>query len=309
MKKISIVVPCYNEDMVLNIFYHEIMLTFEKMKNVTYEIVFVDDGSKDTTLKKIKMIAADNQNVKFISFSRNFGKEAAIYAGLKNSSGDYITVMDADLQDPPSLIPEMFKILSEGDADIVGSCRCTRKGESKIRSFFANLFYRLINKISDTEIRNGARDFQMMKRKVVDAVLSMGEYNRFSKGIFGWIGFRKTWIEYENVERAAGTTKWSFWKLFIYAVNGIVGFSSAPLTFVFVLGIVLVLLALIGFGVIAVQPYVVNDYWIYTNVLALFTGIILSCIGVLGKYISDIHKETKSRPVFIITETNVDWSE
>ena len=222
MDKITVAVPCYNEEAALSPFFAVLTDVAEKMNYVDFEFLFINDGSRDKTLEKIKELAEADKRVKYISFSRNFGKEAGIYAGLKNASGDYVVIMDADLQDPPALLPEMYQAVTDEGYDCVGSRRVTRKGEPPIRSFFARMFYKLINKMSDADIVDGARDFQMMSRKVVDAILAMGEYNRFSKGIFGWIGFRKKWLEYENIERVAGETKWSFWKLFLYALEGIV---------------------------------------------------------------------------------------
>ena len=217
MDKITVAVPCYNEEPVLELFYKEITAVAAKMPQAEFEFLFIDDGSRDGTLPQILELSERDSRVKYISFSRNFGKEAGIYAGLENASGDYVVIMDADLQDPPALLPEMYRAVTEEGYDCVGSRRVTRKGEPPIRSFFARMFYRIINKMSDAQIVDGARDFQMMNRQVVEAILSMGEYNRFSKGIFGWIGFRKKWLEYENIERAAGETKWSFWKLFHHA--------------------------------------------------------------------------------------------
>ena len=229
MDKITVAVPCYNEEPVLDLFYSAITAVAKEFPGTEFEFLFIDDGSRDNTLGKVQSFAQKDSRVKYISFSRNFGKEAGIYAGLENATGDYVVIMDADLQDPPSLLPEMYRAITEEGYDSVGSRRVTRKGEPPLRSFFARLFYKIINKISDADIVDGARDYQMMNRKVVDAILSMGEYNRFSKGIFGWIGYRKKWLEYENIERAAGETKWSFWSLMLYAIQGIIAFSTAPL--------------------------------------------------------------------------------
>ena len=231
MKKelISLIVPCYNEENVLPIFKKALLDVIEKMSDYEFEILFINDGSKDQTLNILKNFHAEDSRINYLSFSRNFGKEAAIYAGLKNASGEYVALMDADMQDPPSLIPEMMSYLKTEEYDCVATRRSNRKGEPPIRSFFARCFYKLINKMSDAEIMDGARDFRLMKRPMVDAILSMTEYNRFSKGIFGWVGFNTKWISYENIERAAGNTKWSFWKLFLYSIEGIIGFSTAPL--------------------------------------------------------------------------------
>ena len=239
MKKISIVVPCYNEEESIPLFYNELKKVFDSRKEVL-EIIYVDDGSSDKSLKEMKKIASSDKNVKYISFSRNFGKEAAMYAGLSHATGDYITIMDVDLQDPPSMLPEMIRLIEEADYDIVGTRRVTRKGEPVIRSFFARIFYKIINKMSKVEMVDGARDFRLMKRIVVDNILRLGEYNRYSKGLFSFVGFKTKWLEYENIERVAGETKWSFWKLFKYALEGIVAFTTVPLMISFVFGILLI---------------------------------------------------------------------
>ena len=229
MKKITIIVPCYNEQEALPLFYKEITKVSKKMKKVDFEYLFINDGSKDNTLSVLKDLAKKDKKVRFISFSRNFGKEAAMYAGFENATGDYVAVMDADLQDPPALLPEMLDAIEKEGYDSVATRRVTRKGEPPIRSFFARMFYKIINKISNADIVDGARDYRLMNRKMVDSIISMTEYNRFSKGIFGWVGFNTKWLEFENVERVAGETKWNFWKLFIYSLEGIVGFSTMPL--------------------------------------------------------------------------------
>ena len=226
--KLSLVVPAFNEEEALPIFYEEALNVEKELSGVELEFIFVDDGSKDKTLEVLRELNQRDSRVHYVSFSRNFGKEAAIYAGLENAKGDYVAIMDADLQDPPALLPEMLRIVTQEDYECVGTRRVDRKGEPLIRSWFARQFYKIMNKISSTDIVDGARDFQLMSRKVVNAILSMGEYNRFSKGIFGWVGFKRKWLEYENIERAAGETKWSFWGLFIYALDGILAFSTAP---------------------------------------------------------------------------------
>ena len=309
MDKISIVVPCYNEYESLELFYAEADRVTKTMENVEFELLFIDDGSKDGTLGEIKKLAEKDSRVFYVSFSRNFGKEAGIYAGLQNATGDYVVIMDADLQDPPALLPQMYEIVTKEGYDCVGSRRVTRKGEPPIRSFFARMFYKIINRISDTEIVDGARDFQLMSRKVVDAILSMGEYNRFSKGIFGWIGFKKKWLEYENIERVAGETKWSFWKLFIYALQGIVAFSTAPLVVASLLGIIFCVIAAILIVVIIVKTLVFGDPtsgWPSMACLVLMlSGVQMFCIGILGQYLAKTYLETKRRPIYLVGETNV----
>ena len=309
MDVISVAVPCYNEEAALLPFFEVLTDVAGKMNSVEFEFLFINDGSKDKTLEKIKELAAKDKRVKYLSFSRNFGKEAGIYAGLKNASGDYVVIMDADLQDPPALLPEMYRAVTEEGYDCVGSRRVTRKGEPPIRSFFARMFYKLINKMSDADIVDGARDFQMMSRNVVDAILSMGEYNRFSKGIFGWIGFRKKWLEYENVERVAGETKWSFWKLFLYAIEGIVAFSTTPLVISSVFGVLCCLLAFIMILVIIVRTLVFGDptagWPSLVCIMLLLSGIQMLCIGVVGQYLAKTYLETKKRPIYLIGESNL----
>lgn len=312
MKKdlITCVIPCYNESKVLDKFYSEITKTADKMNSVDFEFLFVDDGSSDSTLSDIKKLAEGDQRVKYVSFSRNFGKEAGMLAGLSNSRGDYVVIMDADLQDPPALIPDMYNILINEDYDCVGSRRVTRKGEPPIRSLFARLFYKIINRMSDTEIVDGARDFQMMKRSVVNAILSMGEYNRFSKGIFGWVGFKRKWLEYENIERAAGETKWSFASLTIYALDGIMAFSTAPLVLASILGLICFIMAIILIIFIIVKTLIFGDpttgWPSLACLILMLSGIQLLCIGILGQYLSKIYLETKKRPIYIIKESNTD---
>ena len=301
MKKISIVVPCYNEEESIPLFYNELKKVFDSRKEVL-EIIYVDDGSSDKSLKEMKKIASSDKNVRYISFSRNFGKEAAMYAGLSHATGDYITIMDVDLQDPPSMLPEMIRLIEEADYDIVGTRRVTRKGEPVIRSFFARIFYKIINKMSKVEMVDGARDFRLMKRIVVDNILRLGEYNRYSKGLFSFVGFKTKWLEYENIERVAGETKWSFWKLFKYALEGIVAFTTVPLMISFVFGIMFLIAAIVFFILALVTDYGSLYHIIW---LILFTsGIILMVLGVIGEYLSKTYLEVKKRPVYIIKETN-----
>lgn len=310
MDKISIAVPCYNEEPALDPFFAAVSAVAEQMPGVEFEFLFIDDGSRDRTLEKILELSRRDSRVKYISFSRNFGKEAGIYAGLENATGDYVVIMDADLQDPPALLPEMYRAVTEEGYDCVGSRRVTRKGEPPIRSFFARLFYKLINKMSDAEIVDGARDFQMMNRQVVEAILSMGEYNRFSKGIFGWIGFRKKWLEYENIERVAGETKWSFWKLFLYAIEGIVAFSTTPLVISSVFGLLCCALALVMIVVVIVRTLVFGDptsgWPSMVCIMLLLSGIQMLGIGIVGQYLAKTYLETKHRPIYLVRQTNIE---
>lgn len=310
MDKITIAVPCYNEEEALTPFFAEVTAVASKMPYVEFEFLFINDGSRDKTLEKIRQLVQQDERVKYISFSRNFGKEAGIYAGLKNASGDYVVIMDADLQDPPALLPEMYRAIAEEGYDCVGSRRVTRKGEPPIRSFFARMFYKIINKMSDADIVDGARDFQMMSRSVVDAILSMGEYNRFSKGIFGWIGFQKKWLEYENIERVAGETKWSFWKLFLYAIQGIVAFSTTPLVLSSVFGLLCCILAFIMILVIIVRTLVFGDptpgWPSLVCIMLLLSGIQMLGIGIVGQYLAKTYLETKNRPIYLVRESNID---
>lgn len=309
MDKITIAVPCYNEEEALTPFFAEVTRVAAEMPYVEFEFLFINDGSRDKTIEKIRQLAAQDKRVKYISFSRNFGKEAGIYAGLENASGDYVVIMDADLQDPPALLPEMYRAVTEEGYDCVGSRRVTRKGEPPIRSFFARMFYKIINKMSDAEIVDGARDFQMMSRPVVDAILSMGEYNRFSKGIFGWIGFHKKWLEYENIERVAGETKWSFWKLFLYAIQGIVAFSTTPLVLSSVFGLLCCLLAFIMIVVVIIRTLVFGDptqgWPSLVCIMLLLSGIQMLGIGIVGQYLAKTYLETKNRPIYLVRESNL----
>ena len=309
MDIVSLVVPCYNEEKALPFFYKEIYKIAAQMQSFQFELIFVDDGSKDRTLEICKELKLLDERVHYLSFSRNFGKEAALYAGLKAATGDYIAVMDADLQDPPELLKDMLSILqNDNQIDCVATRRTSRKGEPPIRSFFAKNFYKLINKISKAEIMDGARDFRMMTRQVVDAVLSMGEYNRFSKGIFGWIGFRTKWLDYVNVERVAGETKWSFWKLFLYAIDGIIAFSTMPLVIASLSGILFCITAILMAVYFAVKTVLYGDpvagFPTLICLILLIGGIQLFCIGILGQYLSKTYLEAKKRPIYIVKETD-----
>lgn len=310
---LSVIVPCYNEEQVLEIFYNRINDIFTQMKeeykDLEFEIMFVNDGSEDKTLDIIKKLSALDGQISYVSFSRNFGKEAAMYAGLQNVVGDCIAVMDADLQDPPEFLTEMYKEVIFGDADCVAAKRETRHGEPVIRSFFAGMFYRGINKISRTEIVDGARDFRLMTRQMVDAILEMSEYNRFSKGIFGWVGFKTKWVGYRNVERAAGTTKWSFWKLLVYALDGVIAFSTTPLVISTIMGIVFFVIAVIMIIVIITKTLIFGDpvagYPSMLCVIFMLGGIQLLCMGVIGQYLSKTYLEVKNRPIYIAKEKKI----
>jgi glycosyltransferase involved in cell wall biosynthesis len=306
---ISIIVPCYNEEQALPYFIREIGKVADEMSatyDLTFEIIFVDDGSKDRTLDLLRTYVGGDTRYHYISFSRNFGKEAAIYAGLQRSTGDYVATMDADMQDPPSLLPEMYEALQSGEYDSVATRRVDRKGEPPIRSFFARCFYKIINRISDADIVDGARDFRLMTRKMVDAIISMSEYNRFSKGIYGWVGFRTKWLPYENVERVAGETKWSFWKLFLYSIQGITAFSTAPLAFASVMGILLCAAAFLMILYVFVKTILFGDPvggWPSMMCVILFLGgIQLLCMGIIGQYLAKTYLETKKRPIYIVGE-------
>lgn len=305
--KISLIVPCFNEQEVLPIFYEETVKVIDTV-DADFEFIFVDDGSKDNTILIMRELAERDSRVTYISFSRNFGKEAAMYAGLEKSTGDWCIVMDSDMQDPPSLIPQMYHAVCHEGYDSVATCRETRAGEPPVRSFFARMFYRIINRISDSDIKDGARDFRIMSRQMVDSILSMGEYNRFSKGIFGWVGFKTKWLPYENVERAAGKTKWSFWKLFKYSLEGIVNFSSLPLYISSWVGILFCIIALFATIFFFARRLVFGDPvtgWASTACIITFIGgVQLFCIGVLGQYMARMYLETKDRPKYIVRETN-----
>ena len=282
----------------------------DEMKDVVFELIFVDDGSSDATLGIMKDLNEKDSRCRYLSFSRNFGKEAAIYAGLKASEGDYVALMDVDLQDPPALLPEMYEILQEDGYDNVATKRATRTGEPRIRSFLSESFYKFVNAISKTEIVDGARDYRLMKRKMVQAVLEMSEYNRFSKGIFGWVGFRTKWLQYDNVERSAGKTKWSMWKLFKYSVEGITGFSVAPLSLASVVGVLFCLLSFIMIAVIIVRTLVwgdpVSGWPSLACIIFMVSGVQLLCTGIVGEYLSKTYLETKKRPIFILKDSSDD---
>ncbi|MBE7100029.1 MAG: glycosyltransferase family 2 protein [Clostridiales bacterium] len=307
MEKLTLIVPCYNEEEALPYFYEEVCRVVGEL-NYETELLFVNDGSKDNTLSVIKGFAEKDERVKYLSFSRNFGKEGAMYAGFCNASGDLVAVMDADMQDPPSLLPKMLELIESGEYDSVATRRVNRKGEPKIRSFFARMFYKLMGRISDADIVDGARDFRLMKRKMVDAIVSMGETNRFSKGIFGWIGFKTYWLEYENVERVAGETKWSFWKLFKYSLEGVTNFSDTPLKIASWSGIFFTFASVIAMFFVFIRALLFGDNvagWPSTICIILFIGgIQLFCLGIMGQYISKIFRETKKRPIYIISESN-----
>ena len=306
---ISLIIPCYNEEQVLPILREALKNVMNEMCEYDFELLFVNDGSKDQTLNVLKSFHREDSRMNYLSFSRNFGKEAAIYAGLQNASGQYVALMDADMQDPPSLLPEMMEILKNEEYDCVATRRSDRKGEPPIRSFFAKCFYKLINKISDADIVDGARDFRLMKRPMVDAILSMTEYNRFSKGIFGWVGFNTKWIAYENIERAAGTTKWSFWKLFLYSLEGIIGFSTAPLAFASFFGMVMCIVAFAFIVLIIGKTLIFGDptsgWPSMVCIMLLIAGIKLLCMGIIGQYLAKTYLECKNRPIYILAENSL----
>ena len=310
MKKISIIIPCYNEEQAIPYFYKEINKISKEIK-ATFEFIFVNDGSKDNTIGILKKYSKKDKRVKYLNFSRNFGKEAAMYAGLEHSTGDYVAIMDADLQDPPSLLPEMISILEDkkNDFDCVGTRRVTRKGEPPIRSFFARMFYKIINKISKIEMVDGARDYRLMTRQMVNSILQLKEYNRYSKGLFQFVGFNTKWLEYENIERIAGETKWSFWNLFIYALEGITAFSTAPLAISSITGIIFCIISFILILIIIVKTLVFGDPtsgWPSLVCIIFFvSGIQLFCIGIIGQYLSKTYLESKNRPIYILKETNI----
>ena len=308
-KKISVIVSCYNEEESLPLFYKEMNKVMEEMVGNEFELVFVNDGSSDKTLDVIKSLREKDTRIRYVSFSRNFGKEAAMLAGLDYATGDYITLMDADLQDPPRLLPAMLEYINDG-YDCVGTRRVTRKGEPPIRSFFARMFYKLINKLSKVEMVDGARDYRLMTRQMVDAITSTREYNRYSKGLWSFVGFKTKWLEFENVERIAGETKWSFWKLFKYAIDGIVAFSTVPLTMAAFLGILFCLIAFIMILVIVFKTIIWGDPvggWPSLACIIIFvSGIQLFFMGIFGEYLAKTYLETKKRPIYIVKETDSD---
>lgn len=310
MEKISIIVPCYNEEEAMPLFYDEICKTASTFDKVDFEFIFVNDGSRDRTLEVARDLAKKDKRVRYISFSRNFGKEAAMLAGLEYSQGDYVAIMDADLQDPPSMLHDMYDGIKNEGYDCVATRRVNRKGEPPIRSFFAKCYYKLINKISDTEIVDGARDYRLMSRQMVDSILSLKEYNRFSKGIFSWVGYNTKWLEYKNVERVAGTTKWNFWKLFLYSLESIVAFSTVPLAISSIIGILFFLISMIMIVFIVVRTLTFGDPvagWPSLVCIIFFvSGVQLFGIGVIGQYLSKLYLEVKGRPVYIVKETEKD---
>lgn len=305
-KKISVIVSCYNEEEVLPLFYKEINKISKKMKEVDFEFVFVNDGSRDKTLEVIKGFREKDKRVRYVSFSRNFGKEAAMFAGLEASCGDYVTLMDADLQDPPAILPEMYDFIIKEGYDCVATRRVTRKGEPPIRSFFARMFYKIINKLSKIEMVDGARDYRLMTRQMVDSILSLREYNRYSKGLFSFVGYKTKWLEYENIERAKGETKWSFWKLFIYAIDGICAFSTAPLVISAIIGILFCVISFILIGVVVAKTLIFGDpvsgWPSLACIIFMVSGIQLFCMGIMGEYLAKTYLETKNRPIYIIGE-------
>ena len=313
MRKLSVVIPCYNEQESLPLLYKELCAVAQSLQSryeLLCEFVFVNDGSRDGTLGLLRGLSEKDGRVHYLSFSRNFGKEAGIYAGLQAAKGDYVATMDADLQDPPALLPQMLDTLLTGEYDCAATRRTTRKGEPPLRSWFARKFYQIINKMSDTEIVDGARDFRLMSRKMTDAVLSMAEYNRFSKGIFSWVGFKTKWFDYENIERVAGTTKWNFWGLFKYSIEGIVGFSTTPLLIAAGAGVLFCILAFIGILFVVVRALMFGDptsgWPSMVCIILLCSGVQLFCTGIVGEYLAKTYLEVKHRPIYIVAETEED---
>ncbi|MBQ8822385.1 MAG: glycosyltransferase family 2 protein [Lachnospiraceae bacterium] len=307
MSLLSVIVPCYNERENVSYFYEEFRKNdaFFEEKKLDIEILYIDDGSRDGTAGEVKKLREKDERIRLISFSRNFGKEAAMYAGLQKSKGDYVVIMDVDLQDPPALLPEMYSYMEEG-YDSVATRRVSRKGEPPIRSLFARLFYRLMDKISQAEIMDGARDYRMMTRQMVDAILAMSEYNRFTKGIFGWVGFETKWIAYENIERVKGETKWSFWKLFKYSIEGITAFSTAPLTIASFIGVFFCIVAFLAIVFVVVRKLLFGDPvsgWASTVcIILMVSGVQLFCVGIVGQYLAKTYMEAKKRPIYLVKE-------
>lgn len=307
MKLLSVVVPCFNEEENIELFYAEVMknTSFLAENELEMELLFIDDGSTDNTVTNIKKLKETDERVRLVSFSRNFGKESAMYAGLEKSKGDYVVIMDVDLQDPPSLLPEMYSYIQQG-YDSVATRRVSRKGEPAIRSFFARCFYRLMKRISKTEIMDGARDYRMMTRQMVDSILQLREYHRFTKGIYGWVGFKTKWLEFENVERIKGETKWSFWKLLKYSIEGITAFSTAPLMFASFMGVIFCVLAFVLIGVTIFRKLVFGDpvsgWPSLVCIISLVSGVQLFCLGILGQYMAKTYMEVKARPIYLIKE-------
>lgn len=307
MSLLSVIVPCYNEEESVALFYQELIKNdpFFSEKGIELELLYIDDGSRDGTVREVKKLREKDDRVRLVSFSRNFGKEAAMFAGLEKAKGDYVVMMDVDLQDPPSLLPEMFAGLEEG-YDSVATRRVNRKGEPPVRSFFARRFYGLMKRISQTEMMDGARDYRLMTRQMVDAILSMQEYNRFTKGIFGWVGFRTKWLEYENVERAKGETKWNFWKLLMYSFDGIVAFSTAPLLISSLMGVLLCVVAFVMIIFTIVRKIIFGDpvsgWPSLVCIILLTSGIQFFCTGILGQYLAKTYMEVKRRPIYLVRE-------
>ena len=307
MSLLIVIVPCYNEEENVKDFYIELMKNgyFFEERGMDVEILYIDDGSKDRTVEEVRELRKNDERIRMISFSRNFGKESAMYAGLEKAKGDYVVIMDADLQDPPALLPEMFAAMDEG-YDSVATRRVSRKGEPPVRSFFARCFYRLMKKISKTEIMDGARDYRLMTRQMVDAILQMPEYNRFTKGIYGWVGFRTKWLEFENIERAKGETKWNFWKLFLYSIEGITAFSTVPLVIASFMGVLFCVLAFVAIVFIIVRKILFGDpvsgWPSLVCIILLVSGVQLFCLGILGQYLSKTYMEVKKRPVYLVKE-------
>lgn len=308
MKRISIIIPCLNEQEVIPVYYREMEKIMEQMRDTEFELIFVDDGSSDRTLDLFHKLWKKDKRCRYLSFSRNFGKEAALYAGLRHARGDYIAVMDVDLQDPPGLLVQMYEELERGEYDCVAARRVDRKGEKRVRSFLSAMFYKVANRISKVQLVEGARDFRMMNRKMADAILQMGEYNRFSKGMFGWVGFRTKWLEYHNAERAAGETKWSMGKLLRYSLDGILGFSTLPLSLSSYGGIFFCVAAFLTVCFLVIRYLIFHDPvqgWT-TLMCAIFFigGVQLLCVGILGQYLARTYMEVKRRPVYILKENS-----
>ena len=312
-KLVSLIIPCYFEEAAVPLFYQATAKVMDSLPQYDFELIFVDDGSRDNTLAEIKKLSAADKRVKYLSFSRNFGKESAMYAGMEYAKGDYIATMDVDLQDPPELLPEMLQLLETGEYDCVATKRVSRKGEPPIRSFFARRFYRIINRISQTEIVDGARDYRLMTRQMVNSVLQVKEYSRFSKGIFSWVGYRTKWLEFQNTERIAGETKWSFWKLFLYSIDCIIAFSTVPLSLASVLGVVFCLFSFLAIVVIIIRELIwqgsAYGWPSLVCIIFLLSGIQLFCMGIQGQYISKTYMETKNRPKYLIKEQSEDNDE
>lgn len=307
MSLLSVIVPCYNEEENVPDFYAELMknASFFEERGMDVEIIYIDDGSKDKTVEAVRELRKKDDRIRLVSFSRNFGKESAMYAGLEKAKGDYVVIMDADLQDPPSLLPEMFAAIDEG-YDSVATRRVSRKGEPPVRSFFARCFYRLMKKISKTEIMDGARDYRLMTRQMVDAILQMSEYNRFTKGIYGWVGFQTKWLEYENIERAKGETKWNFWKLFLYSIEGITAFSTMPLVIASFMGVLFCVLAFCAIVFIIIRKILFGDpvsgWPSLVCIILMVSGVQLFCLGIVGQYLAKTYMEVKKRPIYLVKE-------